>query len=361
MAKEKEEIGVEIPIGTRRAEPGIDKYAHLSDEEMADILSGDKPDPTIEKEEEPVEDDPFEDKPEADDDDKDDDKVEDDADDDADADDADADDDKDEDGDKDDADEPDEKADDENPLAKRLALLERRLELEGLERVRESEARKRAELLASKQAGRAGYLQQQLKEKAKAQPAKSEDADASDDPWKDDDSQSPAVEEDAPQPQTLQGMADEEARLELAKMAINDEGTRFANEHAGALEGMPEKFILRLQELMAEEAAPYAEEFKSGSLKAVRKLARSCMTSALAGARIEFADTLKQEATTRKADSVEKSRRRKKKAAISATGKRSAPPKPKSTSYEDMSIEELEAEMQKEFGDNYRLGAKRRM
>jgi hypothetical protein len=325
---------------------------------MADILSGDKPDPTIEKEEEPVEDDPFVDKPDddADDDDDDDDKkVEDDADDDADD---DTDDDKDEDEDKDDDDKP-EKDDDENPLAKRLALLEKRLELEGLERVRESEARKRAELLASKQAGRAGYLQQQLTKKAKAAPAVSEDADASDDPWKDDDSQSPAVEEDAPQPQTLKGMADEEARLELAKMAINDEGTQFANEHAGSLEGMPEKFILRLQELMAEEAAPYAEEFKTGSLKAVRKLARSCMTSALAGARIEFASTLKQEATTRKADSVEKSRRRKKKAAISATGKRSAPPKVKSTSYEDMSIEELEAEMQKEFGANYRLGARR--
>jgi hypothetical protein len=41
-------------------------------------------------------------------------------------------------------------------------MLERRLELEALERTKESEARKRAELLASKQAGRAGYLQRQL-------------------------------------------------------------------------------------------------------------------------------------------------------------------------------------------------------
>lgn len=252
-----------------------------------------------------------------------------------------------------------EKVEEEPPLEKRIRLLERRLELESLERMKESEARKRAELLASKQAGRAGYLQQQLKKSpAKAQPKKAED-DADEDPWGGEaDPQDNRQEQNQPSQETEAWAED---RAELVKMAINDEGNEFAKRHAHELEEMPEDFIGRLQELMKEEAAPYADEFRTGSMRTVRKLARSLMNSAYATARIEFADKVaenaKATASKRKAESVEKSKRRKAKAAISKGGAKATKKAPRQKSYEDMSLEELEAEMKKEFGENYRYGS----
>jgi hypothetical protein len=249
----------------------------------------------------------------------------------------------------------------ESPLEKRIRLLERRLELEALERVKETEARKRAELLASKQAGRAGFLQQQLKKSpAKAQPDKKAEAGADeDDPWADKEAaQETRQEQDLPA-QEMQPQMNED-RVELVRITIEDEGNRFAKDHAGDLEEMPEKFINRLQELMQEEAAPYVQELTTSSLKAVRKLARSLMNSAYATARIEFSDSVaentKTEVEQRKAASVAKSKRRKAKAAISKGGK-AAKPQPKSKSYDDMTLEELEVEMKKEFGEDYRLGS----
>jgi hypothetical protein len=259
------------------------------------------------------------------------------------------------------ADEADEKKeqDEEAPLERRIRLLERRLELEALERTKETEARKRAELLASKQAGRAGYLQRQLQQSPpKAQPAKAE-ADGDEDPWDEKEEQSQDNRQEQNLPAQQEQLVDED-RIELARMAIHDEGNEFAKRHAQELEEMPEEFLNRMQELMQEEAAPYVEEFSTSSMKVVRKLARSLMNSAYATARIEFADKVAEnatkEATTRKAASVEKSKRRKAKAAISKGGvKKKAQPKTKS--YEDMTLEELEAEMAKEHGDNYRAGS----
>lgn len=244
-----------------------------------------------------------------------------------------------------------------SPLEKRIRLLERRLELEGLERQKESEARKRAELLASRQAGRAGYLQQQLKQSSDKEQAKSE-SDASEDPWANETDAQENRPEPSRQDPSLEDWGDD--RAELVQMAIKDEGNEFAKMHARDLEDMPEKFMTRLQELIREEAAPYAEEFKTSSIKTVRKLTRSLMASAYASARIEFADTVAEnaarEADTRQADSVSKSKRRKAKAAVSkGSGRAKSAPKPKS--YEDMSLEELEEEMKKEFGENYSVGS----
>jgi hypothetical protein len=329
-----------LPDGTRQAVPDLDKYKDLSDDELSDIMAGLKDDPTVEPEPDPEPADDGMDDPEPEE--KEEESTEEEPSEEEPADES--------------AKDDDEPADDPNPLEKRIQLLERRLELEALQRERETEARKRAEMLASKQAGRAGYLQQQLKDKAKDAPAKSEDTDASDDPWADDDSQSPK-ETRQEQPAPVQGrQQDDDTRTELVAIAINDEGVKFANEHAAQLEEMPGKFVDRLQDLIREEAAPYAGEFQEASMKTVRKLARSIMNSAYAAARIEFAQEVEREATTREAESVEKSRRRIKKAAISATGRRSAPPKPTNKSYEDMDLDELEAEMKKEFGENYRIG-----
>lgn len=244
--------------------------------------------------------------------------------------------------------------DEESPLEKRIRLLERRLELEALERTKETEARRRAELLASKQAGRAGYLQQQLKKSpAKAQ-ATEDDADEDAD-----------AEEKAPQNRQERNQPTpdpvwQEDRVELVRMAITDEGNEFAKAHASEFEEMPDAFLNRVQELMKEEAVPYREELMTSSVKTVRKLARSLMNSAYATARIEFADNVAdnatREATARKADSAGKSRRRKAKAAISkGSGRAKSAPKPKS--YDDMTMDELEAEMKKEFGADYRLGS----
>jgi hypothetical protein len=327
--------------------PEIDKYAELSDEQLSDILAGHKEDPLAEKEEE--------EKPEPDSfDDSDDEEPEQEAEEEEAEEEAD-----DSEEEAEEEEEEEEKEEELSPLEKRLALLERRLELESLQREKEVEARKRAELLASKQAGRAGYLQQQLKQKPKAADSEQK-AEASDDPWSDDDSQSSEVERQEPTSVPSASPQMDDARQELVSMAINDEGTKFANEHAAQLEDMPEQFIQRLQELMVEEAAPYQDQLKDAPIKTVRKLARSCMTSAFAAARIEFADQLAEQASTRKAESVEKSRRRKKKSAISSSSRKTPKAAPKAKSYDDMDLDELEAEMRKEFGENYRLGAARR-
>ena len=135
-------------------------------------------------------------------------------------------------------------------------------------------------------------------------------------------------------------------------MAINDEGNKFAAERAEEFENLPEGFAARMGEIIAIESVPYREELLTGKIASVRKLSRTLYQSAYATARIEFADKLTAEATTRKAESVTKSIRRKKKAAISKTGQG---PKPKAAakSYEEMDDAELEAEFKKEFGDNY--------
>lgn len=353
----KDEMGIQLPLGTRQSEPGIEQFEGLSDDEISDILAGHKELPGEEEEQdEAPKDDDGTDEP-----DKDEDEGQDKDDEPADEEDSDEEEEPAADGDDEPeaADDSDDKAE-LSPLEKRIAMLERRLELEGLERQRETEARKRAEMLASKQAGRAGFLQQKLKDKAKATDTDGEPAaDASDDPWTDDESQS-ATEERREQPATSQGLQPmDDSRQELVAMAINDEGSRFAAEHAAQLEEMDAKYVERLEELIKEEAAPYAEEFRTAPVKTVRKLARSCMNSAFVAARIEMAADAEAQATTRQAESVAKSRRRKSKAAISTTGRRSAPPKPTKKSYEDMDLDELEAEMKKEFGENYRLGAQR--
>jgi hypothetical protein len=202
-------------------------------------------------------------------------------------------------------------------------------------------------------------LQRQLAQSPpKAQPAKAE-ADGEEDPWSEDKEAKPQEDRQEQNLPAQQGLVDED-RVELVRMAISDEGNSFAQAHAGELDEMPGEFLTRIQELMREEAAPYVEELSTSSMKVVRKLARSLMNSAYATARIEFADKVAEnstkEATTRKAESVEKSRRRKAKAAISKGGVKSkAQPKPKS--YEDMTLEELEEEMKKEYGENYRAGS----
>lgn len=338
------EKGTQLPLGTRKAQPDLAKFDELSDDDLDQIMAGLKPDPTVEKEEEPEPEPDTMDEPEPEPEEEEEEAKDEEPEEEA----------EEEDDEPEQADEP--AAEELSPLEKRLALLERRLQLEALERERESEARKRAEMLASKQAGRAGYLQQQLKEKAKAKPTQSEAAGASDDLWDDDESQSPAVERQE-QPATDPGLELDDTRRELITIAINDEGNKFAQDNAEELEDWSPELLDKLQERIREEAAPFASEFASSSMATVRKLARSCMNSALASLASERVRAEIAEATTRKAESVEKSRRRKKKAAISTTGRRSAPPAPKAQkSYDEMDLDELEAEMKKEFGENYRIG-----
>lgn len=338
-----------LPPGSRKAQ-NLGGYEELSEEELQAAFEGEK-DPVAEaKAEEEAKlaaenDDPA---------DEDDDEQED----------ADAQDEDDGDDEEEKADEAEEKEEDEeSPLESRIRLLERRLELEALERTKETAARERAELLASKQAGRAGYLQQQLKKKQsppKAQSKKKTEDDGDEDPWAEENA---AQDNRQEQFEPVQELTQEqkEDREELVKMAINDEGQEFAKLHAGNLEDMPEEFIKRLRDLMQEEAAPYAKDFQTGSIKMVRKLARTCMSSAYATCRIEFADqvaeNVKAKATTRKAESVAKSKRRKAKAAISKGGA-GATKKPKpAKDYEDMDDEELEAAFLSEFGEDYRMGS----
>jgi hypothetical protein len=232
---------------------------------------------------------------------------------------------------------------------KRIALLEARLERESLERVKETAARERAELMASKQAGRAGYLKQQLEKGAPA--AKPQSAGAEENPW-DAEEQAPASSSEEPTEQPVVYADDRGTHREVVAMAINDEGNKFAAERAEEFENLPEGFAARMGEIIAIESVPYREELLTGKIASVRKLSRTLYQSAYATARIEFADKLTAEATTRKAESVTKSIRRKKKAAISKTGQG---PKPKAAakSYEEMDDAELEAEFKKEFGDNY--------
>jgi hypothetical protein len=228
--------------------------------------------------------------------------------------------------------------------------MEKRLELESLKRERAEEATKRAELMASRNAGKAGFLKQQLEKKAGKKPVKPAtevEAGEEEDPWDATEQAQDDAEQHSAEP-TLWA----EDRKELVEMAINEEGVKFAMERSAELESMPEGFGARLQELVSKEAVPYRDAFRTSSIKAVRKLSRSLMATAYATARIEFADKKTAEAVTRKAESVAKSKRRKKKAAISKSG---VPKKIKGkpTSYEGMSDDELEAEFQGEFGQNY--------
>jgi hypothetical protein len=242
-----------------------------------------------------------------------------------------------------------ESEDDTPDFEKRIALLEARLEREALERARETAARERAELMASKQAGRAGYLKQQL-DKGSA-PAKPQSAGEEESPW---DAEARAQESKDEEPTRTPAVGPEDlgTHREVVAMAINDEGNKFAAEKAEEMENLPEGFTERMGQIIAEESVPYREELLTGKIGTVRKLSRSLYQSAYATARIEFADKLTAEATTRKAESVSKSVRRKKKAAISKTGQAPKAKKP-AKSYEEMSDKELEAEFRKEFGDNY--------
>ena len=316
----------EMADGTRQEMPKTG-YEDLTEEEMEAILEGRKPDPTVEEDEEAeeetkeVEDDP-EKEEEAE-----------------------------EDPEDDEPEEDDEVEEDTVSVEDRLAAMEKRLELESLKRERAEEATKRAELMASKNAGRAGFLKQQLEKKKagkKAVKPESEDEDGdTEDPW----DATEQAQDDAEQPSAEPSLWAED-RKELVEMAINEEGVKFASERSAELEAMPEGFGARLQELVSAEAVPYRDAFRTSSIKAVRKLSRSLMATAYATARIEFADKKTAEAVTRKAESVAKSKRRKKKAAISKSG---APKKVKGkpASYDDMSDDELENEFKGEFGHNY--------
>jgi hypothetical protein len=323
-----------------RPDQDLSTYQDLTDEELDAILKGKKEDPTQveepddepdnEPEEEPdAEDEPQDDEPEGEDEAEEEDS---------------------EDGDP----EPDEA--EEDVFEKRLALLERRLEIESMKRQKAEEDAKRASLLASKQAGRAGYLQQQLKKTA---PKPTEDGEDAEGDWDDTDESRPATgsEDRAPQNPVW-----DEDRAEQVMMILRDEGMSFANQHISDIETMVagdndvsvESFDKRLQEIITEEVQRNREDFQSASLKTVRKLARSIMNSAYATARIEYAEEASEKATVRQAESTGKRIRRKKKAAISKSGKAPKRAAPVQKSYEEMSDEEIENEFKKEFGTNYR-------
>lgn len=307
-------------------------YEDLSEEEMEAIMDGTKPDPMAEEEPEvepEVEEDPK--------------KVEDDEE---------AEEEVEEDPEDPEPEEDEEVEEDTVSVEDRLAAMEKRLELESLKRERAEEATKRAELMASKNAGRAGFLKQQLEKKKAGKKAVKPESDndedgETEDPW----DATEQAQDDAEQREVAPSLWAED-RKELVEMAINEEGVKFASERAAELEDMPEGFGARLQELVSAEAVPYRDAFRTSSIKAVRKLSRSLMATAYATARIEFADKKTAEAVTRKAESVAKSKRRKKKAAISKSG---APKKIKGkpANYDDMSDEELENEFKGEFGHNY--------
>ncbi len=333
--------GKQLPGGSR-IEQDLTAYEDLTDEELEKIMAGKMADPGAEPEEEEEEEAEADPEEEADAEDEDSEEEEDEAADEPDEDDA----------------EPEAKDDPDgeekpNPLEARLAQLERRLKIEALERQKETAARERAELLASKNAGRAGFLKQQLEKsgKAAAKPqGKPEDGDESEAQW-DAPQEEVQAQDDAEQSPARDPRWDED-RQELIKIAVNDEGFKFAQERADELQELPDTFNSRLQELVAEATVPYREVFRTSSIKTVRKLARSLFSTAYATALIEHADEKTAGATTRKAESVAKSKRRKKKAAISKSG-RGAKPKAKPSSYDDMSDEELEAEFKAEFGENY--------
>jgi hypothetical protein len=323
-----------LPAGSR-VEQDLSQYADLSDEELEAILKGQKEDPTVEEDED-------DDAEEAEEEDKPAEEEEENSDEEDDEEDAEA--------AKPDADGAEE-SDELSPIEKRMMLLERRLEKEGLERERETERRKRAEMLASKQAGRAGYYKQAAEKAGAAKP----EADGEEEPGWVDGEEKPAAKEGDEQPNLPPHW--EEDRAESVLQTINDEGGKFTAERADEFQKFddPEEakeFYARFTELIEEEAGPYRQDFATSSLKSVRKLARSIMTSAFATAKIEYADKVGEKATVRKAESAAKNKRRKKKAAISKSG---APSKPKSgaKSYTEMSDEELEAEFQAEFGENY--------
>jgi hypothetical protein len=332
----------ELPAGSR-PEQNLSDYSKMSDDDLDNILKGNAEDPTqpqeaeAEVEEEEVVVDEKEEKEE--------DEAADDAEEEAEA-------DPKVEKEADDKEEPEAK---EDPVEQRFQNLEKRLALEALKRERAEEKQHRAELLASRHAGRAGYLQQQLKKGSKPA-AEGDDATAegSDDAWEQ------AEGKGAEQAQTKQNQpVFDDTRVELMSLAINDEGNQFTQAHAAEFERLPEGFETRLAELVREEAALYRDDFKAATIPMVRKLARSIMTSAYATAQIEYAEKVTEQATVRKAESTAKSKRLKKKAAISKSGRGPAKPKPKPSSYEDMSDAELDAEFEREFGDNHRQGPKR--
>lgn len=334
MSKLSDQPG-RLPAGSR-VEQDLSRYEGLGDDELEQILKGQKPDPTVEEDdvEEAEEADETAEEAEEDENSDEEDEAED------------------KEADKPDKDDGDDESAELTPLEKRMMLLERRLEKESLERERETERRKRAEMLASKQAGRAGYYKQQAEKGGVAKPAK----DGSEDPeWVEGDEEKPEAKEGAEQPNLPPYW--EEDRTEQVLATINDEGNKFTSERAEEFQTFDDPneakaFYQRFTELIEAEAGPYRQDFATSSLKSVRKLARSIMTSAFATAKIEYADKVGEKATVQKAESTAKNKRRKKKAAISKSG---APSKPKggAKSYDEMTEEELEAEFQSEFGENY--------
>lgn len=205
----------------------------------------------------------------------------------------------------------------------------------------------RQRVLASREAGRAGFYQQKLAKTQQDDDAPAEALDDEREPEK------PARRAPAREDEPSEVRQDLDAmRSEIALRVFEDEATAFMTRRQDAMipkEPDP-KGVKSVGERMQPILQKYEEEFRpqlyGRDLKLARLTARNVFEAAYVDARLEVIEEQRAAAKTRTAEQFTRQKEAKAKAAISASGGTPAE-KPKQKALEDQSVEELEQELQR--------------
>ena len=207
------------------------------------------------------------------------------------------------------------------------AIADLRLQLEEVNlRFQKGEAEiARERLIASREAGRAGFLEQQLRERRAAAPL--DDSEPMDD--RDNGRVSPDIER-------LSARV-EELRSESAMRALSDEAAQFYQRHQDA-----KGYETAMQPHVDRLEAEFKDSLYGGDTKLARATARSLFEIAYADAKLAQVGKLREEAGKKRADQFAAMKDAKLKASISGSGSSPAP-KVTEKALSEHSLDELAA------------------